>query len=517
MRIQRTKNAGRNIFYGIILKIYQIIMPFIMRTVMIYYMGIEFAGLNNLFTSILQVLNLAELGIGAAMTFSMYDSIAKNDEKKICALMNLYKISFRIIGIIVLVLGLLILPFVPNFVAGTIPNGLNVYILYLMHLSVTVISYWLFAYKNSLLYAHQRTDINSKVILCTNTFQYVFQLISLLLFRNYYMYLFVSIITQILTNIITSVVVDKIYPNYKASGKVDEKTSKSIKKHVLGLVTNKIGNTILNSTDSIIISSFLGLSILAMYQNYQFIITAVTSIVTIIYQACIAGIGNSLILENENKNYNDFKTANFIINWISSFCCSCLLCLFQPFMKIWVGDEYLLSMPIIICLVVYFFIYQVEQLIGMYKDAAGIWYEDRFRPLITAVGNIILSLILVRVWGLYGVKFATVVCMALISLPWLIANIFKYIFPGESKIKYCFSICGYIIVTIANCCITYLICSLIKDTGIITFILKMIVCIFISNIINLIIFIKNKELKTSFNILKKMYFEKYNNSRKEVN
>ena len=175
MKIQRSKNAGRNIFYGLILKVYQIIMPFIMRTVMIYYMGIEFAGLNNLFTSILQVLNLAELGIGAAMTFSMYESIAKNDEKKTCALMNLYKISFRVIGIIVLIIGLIIFPFVPKFVEGSIPKGLNIYILYLMHLSVTVLSYWLFAYKNSLLYAHQRTDVNSKVVLITNTFQYIFQ------------------------------------------------------------------------------------------------------------------------------------------------------------------------------------------------------------------------------------------------------------------------------------------------------------------------------------------------------
>lgn len=516
MKIQRSKNAGRNIFYGLILKVYQIIMPFIMRTVMIYYMGIEFAGLNNLFTSILQVLNLAELGIGAAMTFSMYESIAKNDEKKTCALMNLYKISFRVIGIIVLIIGLIIFPFVPKFVEGSIPKGLNIYILYLMHLSVTVLSYWLFAYKNSLLYAHQRTDVNSKVVLITNTFQYIFQLISLLLFKNYYLYLIISIITQIATNVVTSIVVDKLYPNYKAQGKVDKETSDSIKKHVLGLVTNKIGNTILNSTDSIIISAFLGLSLLAMYQNYQFIITAVASIVTIIYQACIAGIGNSLILESEEKNYNDFKIANFIINWISSFCCASMLCLFQPFMKIWVGDEYLLSMPIIICLVVYFFIYQIEQLIGMYKDAAGIWYEDRYRPIITAIGNVALSLILVKCWGLCGVKFATVICMILISTPWLILNIFKYIFPTKSKFKYCISLIRDILITFINCCITYFVCSLVRDTGIITLAIKSIICIIISNGINLILNIRNKELKVSFELLKKMFFEKFNN-RKEVN
>ena len=302
--------------------------------------------------------------------------------------------------------------------------------------------------------------------------------------------------------------VDKIYPKYKAQGKIDVETGKNIKKHVLGLVTNKIGSTVLNSTDSIIISSFLGLSILATYQNYQFIITAVISIVIIVYQACLAGIGNSLILENKNKHYQDFKTMNFIINWISTFCCSCMICLFQPFMKIWIGDSYLLNMPIVICLVVYFFIYQIEQLIGMYKDAAGIWYEDRFRPLITAIGNVILSLILVRAWGLYGVKIATIICITVLSLPWLIANLFKYIFPNESEVKYCLSLCGYVIVTIVNCCITYFVCSFINDTGIISLVLKIILCGIVSNVINVIIFIKNKELKKSFNILKKMFFKK---------
>lgn len=508
MRIQRVKNASRNIVFGMLLKVYQIIMPFIMRTVMIYYLGIEYAGLNNLFISILQVLNLAELGIGAAMIYSMYEPIAKNDEKKICALMNLYKISFRVIGLIVLVLGLVILPFVPKFISGSVPNELNIYILYLMHLAVTVISYWLFSYKNSLLYAHQRTDISSKVVLGTNTFQYIFQLISLLVFKNYYLYLIVSIITQIATNIITSMVVDKIYPSYKASGKVDEITSKSIKKHVLGLITNKIGSTVLNSTDAIIISSFLGLSILAIYQNYQFIITAVISIVTIVYQACLAGIGNSLILEDKKKNYDDFRTMNFIIYWISSFCSSCMICLFKPFMKIWMGDTYLLDIDVVICLVVYFFIYQIEQLIGMYKDAAGIWYEDRFRPLITAAGNVILSLILVNMLGLYGVKIATIICMVILSLPWLIANIFKYIFPDESKHKYCFSLGIYVLLAIINCCLTYFICSFIPDTGIINLIIKMIVCVIISNIINLIIFIKNKEFKRTFNIIKKFLIRK---------
>ena len=149
MKIERTKNASRNIAFGIILKIYQIILPFVMRTIMIYLMGIEYAGLNNLFSSIFQILNLAELGVGAALTYSMYKPIAEDDTNKICALLKLYKICFEIIGIIILGLGLICVPFLPYLINGSIPDNLNLYVLYLLYLTNTVLSYWLFSYKKS--------------------------------------------------------------------------------------------------------------------------------------------------------------------------------------------------------------------------------------------------------------------------------------------------------------------------------------------------------------------------------
>ena len=171
MKIERTKNASRNILFGIILKIYQIAVPFLMRTAMIYFMGVQYLGLNSLFTSVLQVLNLAELGVGSAMVYSMYKPIAEDDTKKICALMKLYRLYYRVIGFVIGGVGLVLTPFVPKLISGDVPSGLNIYILYLMNLAATVLSYWLFAYKNSLLQAHQRVDVVSKITLVTNTFQ----------------------------------------------------------------------------------------------------------------------------------------------------------------------------------------------------------------------------------------------------------------------------------------------------------------------------------------------------------
>ena len=221
MKIDRTKNATRNIVFGIILKVYQIAIPFLMRTAMIYFMGMQYLGLNSLFTSILQVLNLAELGVGSAMVFSMYKPIVDDDKVTICALMKLYKIYYRFIGLAIAIIGLVLLPFIPKLIHSDLPSGMNIYILYLLNLAATVLSYWLFAYKNSLLQAHQRNDITSKVTLCTNTIQYALQLIVIIFIKNYYLFVTVSLFTQALTNIVTAVVVTKLYPGYNPEGDLD--------------------------------------------------------------------------------------------------------------------------------------------------------------------------------------------------------------------------------------------------------------------------------------------------------
>ena len=202
MKIDRTKNATRNVFFGVSLKIYTLIIPFLMRTAMIYLLGVEYLGLNSLFTSILQVLNLAELGVGSAMVFSMYKPIADDDEIKICALMGLYRHYYRIIGGVVLVGGLVVVPFLPNLISGDVPNDINVYVLYLMNLCATVLTYWLFAYRNSIFQAYQRTDVVSKVTLITDTMKYLIQIAVLALFHNYYYYVLAILFSQVVNNIL---------------------------------------------------------------------------------------------------------------------------------------------------------------------------------------------------------------------------------------------------------------------------------------------------------------------------
>ncbi len=503
MKIERTKNATRNIIFGVILKIYQILVPFLMRTAMIYFLGVQYLGLDSLFTSILQILNLAELGVGSAMVFSMYKPIAEDDEVQICALMKLYKIYYRVIGTVILVAGLIICPFIPYLIKSDLPAGLNVYILYIMNLFATVLSYWLFAYKNSLLQAYQRTDITSKISLIIYTIRYLAQFIILFIFRNYYLYLIVTLLGQVILNVSTAIVVNKIYPKYKANGVLDKKAVKDINQRVKDLFTSKVGSVIINSADTVVISAFLGLTTLAIYQNYYYIITAIIGIVGVIFTSCSAGIGNSLVVESEEKNYNDLKKFSFIIIWLASICTCCLLSLFQPFMKWWVGEKLLMEFPAVICICIYYYIYEINMLLNLYKDSAGIWHKDRFRPLITALANLALNLILVNYIGIYGVLLSTVLTCLIIGIPWLLHNLFTEIFK-RNPMDYIVKLLKYTLTTVIMVGITYSLCSFIEGYSLISLLIRAIICGIVSNVIWIVMYRKTDEMNGTIQIVNKI-------------
>lgn len=504
MKIERTKNAGRNIVFGSILKIYQIAVPFFMRTAMIYFMGIKYLGLNSLFASVLQVLNLAELGVGSAMVYGMYKPIAEDDETTICALMNLYRTYYRIIGLVIAVVGIVLTPFIPYLVKNDLPAGLNIYILYLLNLATTVLSYWLFAYKNSLFQAHQRVDIVSKITLATNTIQYIMQIVVLVIIKDYYIYIIITLLTQVMTNIVTAIFATKMYPNYNPVGKLSKDKIKEINHRIRDLFTSKLGTVIVNSVDTIVISSFLGLTVLAVYQNYYYILNAIISFVAIIFSACTAGIGNSIIVETKEKNFDDLKKLTFIILWISGFCTTALLCLYQPFMEIWVGKKYELQFIAVICLCIYYFIYEINQLLNTYKDAAGIWHADRFRPLVTALGNLTMNLVMVQFLGIYGVILSTVLSTLFIGMPWLLHNLFTVLFEREDLPPYLKLLLKYIIVTVCGCIITYGVCRFISTNKVLTLICRGIVCCIVPNIIYFIAYKKTVEFKQSIELVNKI-------------
>ena len=492
MQLERGKNASRNMTFGFLLKLYEVVMPFLMRTVIMQQLGAKYLGLNGLFGSVLQVLNLAELGVGSAMVFSMYRPIAENDTEKICAYMRLYRLYYRIIGLMILTMGLAITPFIPKLVHGDVPPDINLYTLYFLNLGATVMSYWLFAYRNSILFAHQRRDLANKVSLVTHTMMYALQLAALCCFHNYYYYVIVRLLTQVTNNILSAVVSKKKYPDYNPRGELPKQEIKDLNSRVRDLFTSKVGGTIVSSADTIVISAFLGLEILAMYQNYYAIMSAIIGFILIIHSAILAGVGNSMLTKSEEQNHKEFNIFTLLIAWLCTVCVSCLMSLYQPFMTLWMGKDMLLDDRMVFLFGVYFWVYEVVKMISVYKDAGGIWHKDRFRPLITGLINLGLNLLMVRWIGLYGIIISTIIGEGLISTPWIIKNVYEFIFPGERPRTYAISLLLYTAEIFAAGTISWLITSRIPGGSLLMIIVKGLAAVIISNAVFILVFRKNR-------------------------
>ena len=499
MKIARTDNAIRNIVFGVLYKAESIILPFFIRTAMIYIMGSQYVGLGSLFTSILSFLSLAELGIGHALVFSMYAPIAKDDDETLCALLNLYRKIYRCIGTVILVIGLALMPFLKYLISDGYPADINIYILYSIYLSNIVISYLMFGYKQSLLVAFQRSDIISKRTMAIQVIQNVVQFSVLLLTRNYYLYIIFLPVFTAVTNLFNLIIVNKMYPQYKCRGSISKELKRSIVKKVTALIGTKANAIVMHAADNIVISAFLGLTMVGIYGNYYYIMNSIVGIMTIIYTSLTAGLGNSLETDDVGKNYNDFNILSFLNFWLVTFCSVCLLCLYQPFMDLWVGKELMFGFDVVVLLTVYFFVYQIRRIVLTYKDAGGVWWEDRFRPYVMMFFNLTFNIILVQVIGIQGVILSTIISM-LISLPWENYTVFKFIFK-KSSLEYYLQFLKYVVSAIAISAITYFACYWIPY-GWIGLFIRAGICVILPNVLLFLIFFKSNEFRQSMKIVK---------------
>ena len=508
MKIERTKNAARNIAFDGLLKLLNMVIPFILRSVMLYYLGVQYLGLNGLFRSILSFLNLAELGVGSAMVFSMYKPIAEDDRESICALLHLYRTLYRAIGLIIAVIGLALTPFLRGLINGDIPQDMNLYILYFMNLGSTVLTYWLFAYKRSLLDAHQRTDVVSKVSLCIQLVEYALKLPALIVFRSYYIFLAIQLLAQVTINIVTAVQVNKIYPNYLPQGRLPKAAVKDIVRRVRDLFTSKFAGVVFNFADTIVISAFMGLAVLAVYQNYFFVITALRTFIDVIIVACIAGVGNSLVTESVEKNYNDFARITMLFGWIMGVGSAMLLCMYQPFMEIWMGTENMLTYNYVICFVIYFYTMGMNKIINMFKDAAGIWRKDRFRPLVAALVNLGLNLATVRWLKLYGVLLSSVIAIVAVEIPWLFHNLFREVFSRKYLGQYVKFFCGLVATALASCAGSWALCARLSLSLWPSLILNAVISFAVPNIIFFAVYGRRPLFRESIAQIKRVLLKK---------
>ena len=491
----RTKNVARNIVSGCVNKIIHLFFPFIIRSVIIQVLGAEYLGLGSLFTSILQVLNLAELGFSNAVIYNMYKPIAEKDKKTICALLNLYKRIYRIIGVVILVLGLAVMPFLPNMIEGSIPAGVNLYALYALFLFNTVSTYFLFAYKSALVNAHQRNDIVNNMYALTSLIQFVVQIVVLLVFKNYYWYVVVQCITSMLNNLLVAYIAKKKYSEYVCEGNIPKEQKKDIRKRVVGLMVQKVCATTRNSFDSIFISSMVGLTAVAIYSNYYQIMVAIMGIMGIISSSVTASVGNSIVTETTIKNYNDMNKFNFIYMWISGWTTVCLACLYQPLMQLWMGEENMFPYSIVVLFCMYYYALKMGDIRAVYSDAKGLWYENRYRAIAESVANLVLNLVLGHFFGVAGIIAGTLISLLIINFGYGSQILFKHYFTSHKISEYFIRHGIYAFVTLAICAVTFFLCSFINIGGVPGLIIKGGVCVVVPNALYFLVYCKTNMYK----------------------
>lgn len=492
--MNRTNNAVRNIIWGLVEKILLILLPFVTRTLMIKILGAQYLGLGSLFSSILTVLSITELGLGNAIVFSMYKPIAEGDKKTVCALLNTIRKIYRFVGLLVLTVGLILMPFIEHLIKGSPPEGINVYILYGVSLFNTVVSYFMYSYMVTLFTAHQRNDLVSKRAVVINLFSYALQIIALVVFKNYYVFACISPVITIATNLANAYMARKIYPEYACEGTISPEMAAGIRKRVTGLLSFKIYGVIFSSVDTIVISAFLGLVVLAKYNNYYYIQNSLVSFLTVITASVTAGIGNKMVTNSIDDNYRDIKNFTFLNDWLVSWCAVCLLCLYQPFITLWLGEDMLLPKDTMLWLVLLFLLPRISNLTYTYREAAGLWWEDRFRPIISAIVNLSVNLILVRVIGLNGVIISTLVCTVFINIPWGSAILFKHYFK-RSPMEFFGRVFYYFVITCIASGVTYWICECVGGQGLLSFLMKMVICVIVPNVVFLICYHKMQEFQ----------------------
>jgi O-antigen/teichoic acid export membrane protein len=504
MKLERAANTKRNIIVGEADKFIGILLPFIVRTMIIHFMAAEYLGLMGLFYSIVQMLNLAELGFGTAIVYSMYKPIAENDVAKINALLRFYARVYFVVGIIVAAVGLGIMFFLPQLITGDVPENINIYLLYLIFLGNTCINFFVFPNKKALMTAYQRDDLIGKMHIITQLCMYALQMVSVYMARDFYLYALTIPVSSFAFNVLCARQTKKYYPQYHEEGELSGEEYREIKKQVAGLMVRKVATLSRNAFDSMFISAFLGLEITAVYGNYYYVMDAVVIILAVVKTSMAGGVGNSIAMETVDKNLRDMKTINFLYMCLSTWCAVCLLCLYQPFMKLWVGEDMMFPAGIAVIFSVYFYVLKTADIRTLYSEAVGVWWQARYLSVAEAVSNLLMNYLFIRYMGVYGIILATLISYLIFNFIGGAVILFRYYFVCGGFLDYIVSNLRYAAVAGVVGALSYMVVSRISISGWGGLIIKGVVCAVLAFGLLLLIYCRTKDFKEGMTYIRKI-------------
>lgn len=506
----RTKNALRNTAVGIISQILTLIFSFVNRTVFIHFLGSDYLGFNGLFSNILSLLSIAELGIGSAIVYSMYKPLAEQDKEKIKALVNLYKKCYVTIGVVITIIGLSLIPFFDILIKNPPNIDENIVLIYILFLLSNVNSYF-FYYKIVVINTDQKGYIISLYTQIFKWIQVILQIVILVISKNYILYLVVQVLCAIGTNFALYLKANKMYPFLKEKNiiKLDKKESKEIKNNIKSMVTYSLSPAIIGGTDNIIISSVIGLTAVGLYSNYYLIISSLNLFLSQIHSAIRASIGNLTAVGKKQKKKEILYKLLYIDYFIYGICGILLMALMNDFIKIWIGEEFLLSNLTLLSLVLFFYIDGMQFVGSSYRTTAGLFAYAKSAPFFEAIINIVMSIVLGKLIGLPGVFFATSLSKIFVFCwldPYLI---YKHIFK-ESPKEYAQKYIKYFVIFSLSLILIFYISNIFPVSNYLLWVIK--ACIL--GLLTVLIFIILTHKSFEFKYLKELtkdYINKFKN------
>ena len=442
MKLPFVRNTKRNLAAGVLNQGIGLLFPFLNRTLFLWLLGPEYLGLNGLFRSVLGMLSLAELGFNTAIVCSMYKPIADDDRRMVCAYLAFYRTVYRWIGTIVFAVGLCLMPFLRMMIHGDVPSDLDLHMLFLIHLCNSSLSYFLFAYRGPVLSAHHRGDVVMNIRSAVQAVQYVTVFLVLLFTRDYYAYVATTVLFTVAGNLLVLHQSVRLFPEISPRGALPPGARRRVLSDVKSIFLHKIGGAISYSADNIVVSAFLGLAAVAVYGNYYYVVTSVAGLVGLLYRSPQAGFGNRIHTESKEANFALFMRMTCLTLVVTAWCAAVMAALYQPFIGLWTKHDPSMLRHVLtpVLMVLHFYVNQSRQMLLSFKEAAGIWKQDQWKPLVAGALNLSLNLsfiiLLPEDYKLDGVIFSTTAAYILVQLPWESRALFATYFGLDKGRRY---------------------------------------------------------------------------------
>lgn len=497
----RSKSVKKGIAWAAVEFLLSTLLPFVVRALFVRKLGNELLGLNSLCTSILNVLNVVDFGLTDAMTFTLYEPVFQRDIKKINQLYTYFNKLFRLIGFVIFCIGIIVIPFFDHFYSDSYLS-INARIVFGVYLLNVVISYLFFSKRVLLFNAIQRTDLIHKAVSVGYLILYPMQII-MIINKKYYGYLFIFILASIAQIFISKCFERKYYSDYS----VDNTLSKEEKTKILFGSSNiaifKFRDISRNSFDSIVISFFGGLSVLANYQNYLIILNVIIVVCTVILKDITPSYGNYYYENGKDATYNLSKTILllqlFLSGWFSLFYLFCI----DDFIAFWLGTQYVMSTIYSVLLIIYFYFLGISGFTNLIRQSLGIWDKGRRFAFIEMIANLLFNVVFVYFWGVPGAILSTIFTIVIFNIP-CDFNVLITRFFQKCLSEYIRLMLKSVIWILLSWIIVYSIIHFISISFIMKVVLKLFVCAFIPPIMFIVIYYRDKEYKALIKIIKRV-------------